>query len=749
MRQRERVVQRPAQALDWDQFGKRSQSHCFVSVCCLQHQHIQHTTHSTHSLLSQHICPLCCEELDLSDREFYPCKCGYQVCMWCWHRIRESESGLCPACRTPYGEDPHQFSAVDIEDVLKANKAATKRKNGEVDRSQLANMRVIRRNLVYAVGLPPWSEETLRRPEYFGQYGKIAKIVMNRSQAAAPRATASAYVTFVHKEDTLACILALDGFYLDNRNIRASYGTSKYCSAFIKNVRCNNPDCTYLHEMGADEDTFTKQEIQAGYVTSGRDVLARQQQIVAEQLRQSGAGSSGPPRKRIGGGGPSGTGRAATSPVFPPPEFDEPAKPSTMLVPPPPAGVTRSSTASGVPALPGKAPAARAASVGTRSPTLSSAAFPAIATRKAPSATAASVVAGVHSLNKAEPADPHRSLTSLTPLKRATKAAAARSASVGSSDPSTLERLTPLRASKKNGIKAAALDRSTPSIGGDIIGPGTPLQRPLTGHERGASLNELGGEPINLGNMSRSGSSSLLGGDVFSGPIHTGSRTAIGSDKWGSVPLAGSGDSSSSLWDNSGTSGRAPGPPGAVEGGIIGGYGGGSSAIGGGTNSSSALASMLGINLPTGSGSLQESSLWNSAPAAQPSPLASLNNNAPPLPGMLNPTPTSNGSTLIGGIPIGGGSAGTIGNSGSRNDIALLQSLLPGVHITSGGEGFGFNNNNTPASTGWNSAPGAPGGFGNRNDGDWNGGLHAPTGQAGAIRQNEAGQNQRRGPGIW
>jgi hypothetical protein len=41
------------------------------------------------------------------------------------------------------------------------------------DRTQLANMRVIRRNLVYAVGLPHSiaSEDTLRKPEYLGQYG--------------------------------------------------------------------------------------------------------------------------------------------------------------------------------------------------------------------------------------------------------------------------------------------------------------------------------------------------------------------------------------------------------------------------------------------------------------------------------------------------------------------------------------------------------------------------------------------------
>ena len=48
------------------------------------------------------ICPLCCEELDISDKNFIPCKCGYRVCMWCWHHIKDNLNGLCPACRTPY-----------------------------------------------------------------------------------------------------------------------------------------------------------------------------------------------------------------------------------------------------------------------------------------------------------------------------------------------------------------------------------------------------------------------------------------------------------------------------------------------------------------------------------------------------------------------------------------------------------------------------------------------------------------------
>ena len=56
--------------------------------------------------------------------------------MWCWHRIKESESGLCPACRTPYGDDPHEFSAVDMEEVVKANKEKAAAEKREKDRQR-------------------------------------------------------------------------------------------------------------------------------------------------------------------------------------------------------------------------------------------------------------------------------------------------------------------------------------------------------------------------------------------------------------------------------------------------------------------------------------------------------------------------------------------------------------------------------------------------------------------------------------
>jgi hypothetical protein len=47
---------------------------------------------------------------------------------------------------------------------------------------------------------------------------------------------------------------------------RASFGTTKYCSFFLRNLPCTNPECMYLHELGGDRDSFTKEDMALGYV---------------------------------------------------------------------------------------------------------------------------------------------------------------------------------------------------------------------------------------------------------------------------------------------------------------------------------------------------------------------------------------------------------------------------------------------------------------------------------------------------
>jgi hypothetical protein len=66
--------------------------------------------------------------------------------------------------------------------------------------------------------------QTLRSNEYFGQYGKIIKVVVNRNHMSGDRqnGSASAYITYSKKEDARAAIQAVDGFWLDGRLIRSA-----------------------------------------------------------------------------------------------------------------------------------------------------------------------------------------------------------------------------------------------------------------------------------------------------------------------------------------------------------------------------------------------------------------------------------------------------------------------------------------------------------------------------------------------
>jgi hypothetical protein len=45
---------------------------------------------------------------------------------------------------------------------------------------------------------------------------------------------------------------------------RASYGTTKYCTYYLRNLTCPNPSCLYLHEPGEDADTISKEELATG-----------------------------------------------------------------------------------------------------------------------------------------------------------------------------------------------------------------------------------------------------------------------------------------------------------------------------------------------------------------------------------------------------------------------------------------------------------------------------------------------------
>ncbi|KAL2354829.1 hypothetical protein BJ546DRAFT_843091 [Cryomyces antarcticus] len=234
-------------------------------------------------------CPLCVEEFDLSDKNFRPCPCGYQICQFCYNNIKTTMNGLCPACRRPYDDKNIEWKVISPEEMAihKAEiaqqakkkaaarqKEAQKREADNLSRKHLAGLRVVQKNLVYITGLSPTIQqdkllETLRGDQYFGQYGKIVKIVVSKAKdSTVPQQSVGVYVTFARKQDAASCIAAVDGTQNSDRTLRAQYGTTKYCSAYLRNETCNNRNCMFLHEPGEENESFTRQDLSSMNVIS-------------------------------------------------------------------------------------------------------------------------------------------------------------------------------------------------------------------------------------------------------------------------------------------------------------------------------------------------------------------------------------------------------------------------------------------------------------------------------------------------
>lgn len=222
------------------------------------------------------VCPICMEEMDLTDKELQPCICGYEVCLWCWHFIiqkaaKDGRDARCPACHSPYDKEKILKRTISKErlEMVNANKKhklpRTKQRPTDLG-SDLNSIRVIRRNIVYIAGIPKKlsNEKTLRKKEYLGQYGKIIKIFFAQTDLSRQYYSSDScivYVTFSMEEDALRCIQVVNGYILDGRPLKASFGTTRYCHSWLNNLSCKNPDCLYVHHVVPQEDICSREEV--------------------------------------------------------------------------------------------------------------------------------------------------------------------------------------------------------------------------------------------------------------------------------------------------------------------------------------------------------------------------------------------------------------------------------------------------------------------------------------------------------
>lgn len=150
---------------------------------------------------------------------------------------------------------------------LQGQKEVQKRDAEKDARKNLVGIRVVQKNLVYVTGLTPTVREdellkTLRQPQFFGQYGNIQKIsISNRKNSDGQNQSLGIYVTYETPEEARRCIEAVNGSQNGDRVLKAQLGTTKYCSAWLRHEQCTNRNCMFLHELGDEEDSYTRQDL--------------------------------------------------------------------------------------------------------------------------------------------------------------------------------------------------------------------------------------------------------------------------------------------------------------------------------------------------------------------------------------------------------------------------------------------------------------------------------------------------------
>ena len=144
--------------------------------------------------------------------------------------------------------------------------------------------RIIQKNLVYLIGLSSdlvKKEPQLKSFEYFGQYGRIIKLVVNKNKiynSNGPNGPSyTCFVTYSNEAESSLAILALDNTIIDFHEMKANYGTTKYCLNFLKRMICNNKDCIYLHKFANEKDIVSKE-----IMNSDKDIFPQQRLMAIE-----------------------------------------------------------------------------------------------------------------------------------------------------------------------------------------------------------------------------------------------------------------------------------------------------------------------------------------------------------------------------------------------------------------------------------------------------------------------------------
>ena len=132
----------------------------------------------------------------------------------------------------------------------------------------LQKIRIINTNLIHVQGFPKYlSNNILKSPEYFGQYGTITNLILSeKTNPETNRKSYSAYITYSNKIEASLAVLCVDSLMIKGKIIRVFFGTNKYCNYFLNNESCPNSEkCFFLHQYSPDKDIIIESNAEFTY----------------------------------------------------------------------------------------------------------------------------------------------------------------------------------------------------------------------------------------------------------------------------------------------------------------------------------------------------------------------------------------------------------------------------------------------------------------------------------------------------
>ncbi|KAA1117658.1 transcriptional repressor proteinral negative regulator of transcription subunit 4 [Puccinia graminis f. sp. tritici] len=216
------------------------------------------------------LCPLCMEELDISDLKLSA------LSMWLSSSAgiisRKISTEDVPAVVRNMMIAWSSFKPMKPEELKRLQQAKKQREKERkdqelVNRKHLANVRVKQKNQVHVQGLTTKvaNEDvsypgSVKNKRSVSQYGRIQKMFMSRRTGSTSLFTPDAryqhvnlYINFSRNNEALACIHGVDGLTLpDGHRLKATLGSTKYCASFLRGLKCTNDNCTGAHELAEE-----------------------------------------------------------------------------------------------------------------------------------------------------------------------------------------------------------------------------------------------------------------------------------------------------------------------------------------------------------------------------------------------------------------------------------------------------------------------------------------------------------------